>query len=95
MCEVDPTDQIIVIRLHAVKAGLIRVPEMVLERVLRRAAGRVPYLKLRNDFEIKDLRLPNNLIWPNGQFPCRLREIRFEPGRVLIDVLPLPRDDAS
>jgi len=90
---IDEADHTIVLRLEGAKVGIIGVPKRLLKRLLEQSIRRIKWLSLLNQLDITELRLPSQMVWPNGQFRFRIRGIRLEPGRMEIAVLPLPRQN--
>jgi len=53
------------------------------------AIKEVPLAALLGD--IWEFRLPTHTRWPNGGFPYYIADLRIEHGRMMIDVVPTPR----
>jgi hypothetical protein len=41
--------------------------------------------------DIWEFRLPTHTRWPNGGFPYHISDLRIEQGKMVIDVVPMPR----
>ncbi len=52
-------------------------------------AGNIPLAAMLGD--IWEFRLPTRSRWPNGGFPYSISNLRIEQGRLMIDVVPTPR----
>ncbi len=53
------------------------------------AIKEVPLAAMLGD--IWEFRLPTHTRWPNGGFPYYISDLRIEPGKMMIDVVPTPR----
>ncbi len=38
-----------------------------------------------------ETRLPSHWVWPNGRFPFYVSNVQIQPGKMLIDIVPVPR----
>ena len=53
------------------------------------AIKEVPLAAMLGD--IWEFRLPTHTRWPNGGFPYYISDLRIEQGKMMIDVVPTPR----
>lgn len=120
--DVEDSGSAIVIRLGGIYAGLVPVPQMLVEPVAKKAlakALRSNWPRLSKYTQVGDVnlaeqlrigpdqlagyirkrdftqtRLPSHWVWPNGKFPFYVSNLQIEQGKLLIDIVPTPRQMA-
>lgn len=115
--QLDETGQAIVLGVGDYRAGLVPVPQSLVEEHARKAMAKALWEKLAGFLRVGDMDLarqlrlsdeqlarlidPSNIrlsshgVWPNGKRPFHISNLSIEQGRMLIDIVPVPREAAA